>query len=290
MTAYQIFTDATADLREEFMEGLPAVEIIPMQVEICGREYTYGPNGNLTTKEFYQMQRDGNFAKTSQINPATYTKYFEETCKQGKDVLYLCFSSGLSSTYQSAQTAISELSSKYPERTLLCVDTLGATVGEALLVREAARLQKSGAAIEETASLIAGYRNKVCYRFIVDTFDHLHHGGRVSKAVAVAGTALQIKPMLHVSKDGRLELIEKPRGRKRALLSMVEHLEKGQLSENTGDILIAHADCPEYAEELKELIVKRFPYAQPIISELGPVIGAHTGPGLLVIVYWGSIR
>lgn len=287
---YQIFTDATADLTDSFMAGLPHVEVIPMRVEICNREFTYGPGGDLTIEEFYQMQRAGNYAQTTQINPATFIEYFEPALKRGDDVLYLCFSSGISSTYQTSQIAMRELQCQHPDRKVICIDSLSTALGLGLLVREAARLQGEGASLEEVADWVMEHRGQMCYRFVVDTFDHLHHGGRVSTAASVAGTMLNIKPMLRIDEDGRLEPTEKCRGHKRALVSLVDHLEKGWLPELGKTVLIVHADCPDYAAELNASIAERVPEAETVIGDLGPIIAAHTGPGLLAVIYWGSNR
>lgn len=287
---YRIFADATADLSDSFMEGLPQVEIVPMQVEICGKIYTYGPGGNLTNSEFYKLQREGNFATTSQINPTTYTSYFEPFLKDGEDILYLCFSSGMSSTFVSAQIAAQELADLYPDRKIVCIDSKGATQGEALMIREAVRMQQSGASLEEISQWMIEHRMRVCYGVIVDTFDHLKHGGRVSSSAAVMGTMLQIKPLLRVDEDGKLEVIGKPRGRKKAYTEIVERMAQSWFPELGKTVLIVHGDCPEYAEGLKEQVAARFPDAEIEIDELGPVIGAHTGPGLLALIYWGNNR
>jgi len=151
VAGYQIFTGATADLCEGMMEGLPSVKVIPMQVETDGREYTYGPGGNMTVELFYRLQREGSFAATSQINPSVYFQYFEPFLRGGTDILYLCFSSGMSGTFQSAQLAAVELRQEYPERMILCLDTLCASAGEGFLVREAVRKQAEGLSITELA-------------------------------------------------------------------------------------------------------------------------------------------
>ena len=195
MSSYQIFTDATADLSSGMMARLPSVEMIPMNVEIGGRIYTYGPQGDLSVQAFYQMQKTGNYATTSQINPDTYRSYFEPCLQSGKDILYLCFTSGMSGTIQSARLCLNELKEKYPDRTILCVDTLCASLGEGVLVQEAARRQAEGFSILELQNWVVEHRQQVCHWFTVDVFDHLKHGGRVSSAAAVVGTALQIKPL-----------------------------------------------------------------------------------------------
>ena len=288
--AYQIFSDATADLTGTFAEELASVKVIPMQVEICGRNYTFGPSGDLTIAEFYKMQREGNFASTSQINPATYAEYFTPVLQEGKDILYFSFSSGMSATYQSAQIAAQELQEAFPERKIRCVDTLGATLSEMVLIREAAAMQEKGADLETVAAWVEENRLKVCVWFVVDTFDHLHHGGRVSTATAAVGTMLNIKPMLHIDTQGKLENTDKPRGRKRAMATLISKMEQGWCPEHSKTVTVIHADCPDMAEELKNLVAQHFPEAEIEVGELGPVIGAHTGPGLLAIVYWGNNR
>lgn len=161
MDGYQIFTDATSDLAPELTAGLPSVEMIPMNVEIGGTEYSYGSPEGITAKEFYRLQRAGNFATTSQINPTIYFKHFEPCLRQGTDILYLCFSSGLSGTYQSAFLAVEELQQEYPERRIICIDTLAAAVGEGFLVREAAKKQREGLSIDELASWVMEHRLEV---------------------------------------------------------------------------------------------------------------------------------
>ena len=290
MTSYRIFADATADLSDSFMAGLPQVEIIPMQVEVSDKTYTYGPGGNLSNSEFYRLLRAGNYATTSQINPSTYIEHFEPVLKNGEDILYICFSSGMSSTYESAQLAARELANLYPERRILCIDSKGATQGEALLIREAVRLQTHGAALEEVSQWLMDRRMKVCYGVTVDTFDHLKHGGRVSSTAAAMGTMLQIKPMLHLDEDGKLEVIGKCRGRKNAYADLVERMADHWAPALGKSVLIVHGDCPKYADDLKERVAARFPDAEIEIGELGPVIGAHTGPGLLTLIFWGNVR
>ena len=221
---YKLFSDVTADVSEELMRGMPEVELVPMQVELGGENYTYGPGGDLTVEHFYAEQRAGKFASTSQINPMVYRECFEKTLKAGEDILYLCFSSGLSSTLQSANLCAQELREEYPERKLIVVDTLCAAVGEAMLVREAARKQQEGLTIEELAAWVEENRLKICHWFTVDSFDHLKHGGRVSAAAAAVGTMLQIKPLLHVDEEGKLRVAEKPRGRKQAIRTQVAHM------------------------------------------------------------------
>ncbi len=287
---YQIITDATADLNGELLSGLPEIRIIPMHVEVGGREYLFGPGGNIECEEFYSYLRNGQFASTSQINPEVYREHFEGILKQGMDVLYLCFSSGLSGTIQSARIAISELREEYPDRTILCLDTLGAAVGEGLFVMEAARKQAQGMDIHALYNWLEENRLKLCHWVTVDTFDHLKHGGRVSATSAAMGTLLGIKPLIHVDENGKLVAVGKPRGKKKALEALLANMEKGWLPQISRQVIIGHGDSLEVAEELRDMIAARFPEAEIFIAPIGPVIGAHAGPGVMTVFFWGNNR
>jgi len=261
-----------------------------MQVEIGGKNYTYGTGGDISVHEFYSLQRQGNFATTSQINPEVYRQYFEPVLEAGKDIMYLCFSSGMSGTIQSANICIEELRSKYPERKIICIDTLCASVGEGFLVCEAAKKQAAGYSFEHLADWVISNRLNVCHWFTVDTFEHLKHGGRVSHISAAMGTLLNIKPMLHVDSAGKLAVAAKPRGTKQALALQLEKLTSGWTPKISRRILIGHCDNITTANQLKETIIKQIPKADVYIADIGPIIGAHTGPGMVAVIYWGSNR
>ena len=285
---YQIITDATADLNDELLSGLPEVRIIPMNVQVNGREYLFGPGGNIDCDEFYAFLRSGQFASTSQINPATYREYFEPILQEGRDLLYLCFSSGLSKTLESARMAIAELQEEYPERTILCLDTLCAAVGEGLFVMEAARKQMQGMDIHSLYNWLEEHRLNLCHWVTVDTFDHLKHGGRVSATSAAMGTLLGIKPLIHVDENGKLVAVGKPRGKKKALEALVSNMEKGWQPEISKQVIIGHGDSLEVVRELRDLVAARFPEAEILIAPIGPVIGAHAGPGVMTVFFWGN--
>lgn len=287
---YQIFTDATADISEEMLQGYPKLEIIPMQVEVGGEHFLFGPGGNLTVKQFYEMQRAGKFASTSQINPQSYYDHFEPVLKAGQDIFYLCFTSGLSGTYNTANMTIADLKEKYPERKIICVDTLCAFVGEGFIVREALRMQKEGMSMEELQKWTEEHRLQVCHWFTVDMLDHLRHGGRISAASAAIGTVLNIKPLLHVAEDGTLKVMDKPRGRKKAFKLQMSKMEQGWMPELGKLVVIGHGDSIETALELKETVLSKYPDAEVHIADIGPVIGAHTGPGMLALIFWGTTR
>ena len=285
---YQIITDATADLNDELLTGLPEVKIIPMHVQVNGKEYLFGPGGNITNEEFYTYLRAGQFATTSQINPETYREHFEKILKQGKDELYLCFSSGMSRTIQSAQMAIAELREEYPDRTILCLDTLCAAVGEGLFVMEAARKQAQGMDIHKLYSWLESHRMNLCHWVTVDTFEHLKHGGRVSATSAAMGTLLGIKPLIHVDENGKLVAMGKPRGKKKALEALLSNMEKGWMPEISRQVIIGHGDSLDVAIALRDMVAERFPEAEIYIAPIGPIIGAHAGPGVMTVFFWGN--
>ena len=259
-----------------------------MHVQVNGKEYLFGPGGNITNEEFYSFLRSGQFATTSQINPETYREHFEKILQQGKDVLYLCFSSGMSKTIQSAQMAIAELQEEYPDRTILCLDTLCAAVGEGLFVMEAARKQDQGMDVHELYSWLEAHRMNLCHWVTVDTFEHLKHGGRVSATSAAMGTLLGIKPLIHVDENGKLVAMGKPRGKKKALQALLSNMEKGWLPEISRQVIIGHGDSLDVAKELRDMVAGRFPEAEIFIAPIGPIIGAHAGPGIMTVFFWGN--
>ena len=287
---YQIFTDATADMSSAMLAGLPHIEIIPMQVLVGDTEYLYGPKGNLSINEFYEMLKEGKYASTSQISPMVYKEAFEPYLKKGQDILYLAFSSGMSGTINSARLSARELQEEYPDRKIYCIDSLCASVGEGLLVREVVKKQMEGMPLEELVKWIEENRLNVCHWFTVDTFQHLLHGGRVSAVSAAAGTVLNIKPLLYVDEEGKLKVMGKPRGSKLALTAKLQHMEQGWQPEIGKLVVIGHADCPEVGEQLSKEVKEKFPEAEVFVANIGPIIGAHTGPGMSALIYWGSNR
>ncbi|MCI6157130.1 MAG: DegV family protein [Peptoniphilaceae bacterium] len=288
--SYQIITDVTADIDLSLYKGLPEPIIIPMEVIMGGQTYIYGKDGTITVEEFYERLRSGEAAQTSQINPTVYTEYFRKILEEGKDVLYLCFSSGLSGTIQSAILCMEKLREEFPDRKLYCVDTLAASAGEGLFVEGVLRKQAEGLSIEEVVAWAEEHKLFMCHWFTVDSLDHLRRGGRVSAAAAFLGTALQIKPVLHVSEEGKLIPMEKARGQKKAIQSQVRHIAEGWKPELGKRVWIGHGDCMERAQELAEKVRELYADAQIDIVPIGPVIGAHAGPGVLSLFYWGSNR
>ena len=287
---YRIVTDATADLTEEMLQGLPAPTVVSMPINIGGEDHSFGPQGDLTVDRFYQTLRAGNFATTSQVNPLVYREVFESILAGGEDLIYLCFSSGLSSTYQGACLCMESLREQYPERQIRYVDTLSASIGEGHVVMKALELQKQGATLDAVQDWVEKNRLHMFHFFMVDTFEHLRRGGRVSAAVAMAGTALQIKPMLIVDDEGKLVVVDKPRGRKRAAQLLLEKMENLWDPALGDTVLIGHGDCLAEAEGLAETVRQNFPQAKIIIAPVGPVIASHTGPGILGLTFWSRQR
>lgn len=290
MADYQIFVDTTADICSEMLEGLPPARFIPMDVEIAGQQFQYGPGGNLTVEQFYALQREGNFARTTQISPGMFLSWFEPVLQAGQDLIYFPLTSGLSGTCQSAEMCMEDLRKQYPERTIVCVDTFCVSAGQGFLLQEILRKKAAGLSLEELADWVRQNRLHVCHWFNVDVFEHLKQGGRVSAATAALGTALQIKPMLRVNDEGKLEIVDKPRGRKRAIAAQVARLNAGWMPEAVNTVIVAHGDDLEGARMLREEILASQPDAHIYTVPIGPIIGAHTGPGMLATVYWGNNR
>lgn len=290
MKDYVLITDATADMSPDLLRGMPDVMTLPMPVSIAGRDCLYGTPDGIAVEEFYRLQREGHFANTAQITPEAYIRAFEPHLVAGQDVLYLCFSSGMSGSWQSSEIAARGLRQKYPKRKLICLDTLCASVGEGFLVREAAMKKAEGLSIEELEEWIRGRRLMVCHWFTVDGFTHLRHGGRVSPAASAIGSVLNIKPLLHVDDEGKLAVTEKPRGPKNAMNAQLARIRKGWNPDLGKLVLIGHGDCLNRANELAEKVASEHPQADIRFSTIGPVIGTHTGPGMLALIYWGNNR
>lgn len=288
--AYQIFTDAAADLTAEMLEGLPPVTIIPMEFTIGGQTHACGLADEPNIIAFYNLQRNGSMATTSQINPTVYLEAFEACLSIGQDVLYLCFSSGLSATFDVATLCANTLQKKYPSRKIRCIDTLCASVGQGFLVLEAARKQAEGMDFDTLCDWIRQHQTRVCHCFTIDTFTHLRHGGRISAAAASIGSTLNLKPLLRVDTKGRLEVTARPRGHKQAMKLQLRQLTNNLAMPEHPLIVIGHGDCMDRAQALSLQVRQCYPDADIFIAPIGPIIGAHTGPGMLALIYWGYKR
>ncbi len=288
MSEYIIFTDSGCDIKPEVLKkwGVQYRDLI-FRFDEDGREFT---NADMSISDFYSRMREGGVAKTSAINPENFAEEFEKILCEGKDILYLGFSSGLSTTYNSSRIAADELISKYPERKIITVDTLCASAGLGMAVYFACEKKKSGASIEENAEYIRELCPKISHWVTVDDLEYLKRGGRVSPTVAFVGKALGIKPIIHVTDEGKLDSVAKARGRKAAITAIVDKY--GETAENAdeGIVFISHADAAEDAELLVEVLRSRYNATVEHITDIGPVIGAHAGPGTLAFFFIAKER
>lgn len=290
MSQYEIFTDATSDLPPEIIESI-GIKVIPMDFEMNGKVYTHYPDEReMDSKTFYKMTHEGAMATTTQITPARYVEYFTPTLEEGKDILYICFSSGLSGTYGSSKIAIENLKEDYPDRKIMSADSLCASSGEGLLVYLAAKEKEKGKTIEELYNWVEENRLNICHWYKVDDLFQLKRGGRISGIAATFGTALNIKPLLNMNNGGKLQLVEKLRGTKTCERHMINKLKENCLPNKYDTIIISHADCESEAISLEKILKKEYEVGEIIHSKIGPVIGAHSGKGTLLINFYGKQR
>ncbi len=284
MSDFVMLTDSSADLSAQMVQQAD-VEVIPLSFNIQGRTYhNYPDNREMDPALFYDMLRAGELATTAAVNVGEYV------LEQGRDVLVLAFSSGLSGTYNSSRLAVEELQEKYPQRKIYTVDTLCASLGQGLLVWLAAQQRKEGKSIEEVRDWVEANKLSLCHQFTVDDLHFLKRGGRISATTAVVGSMLQIKPVLHVDDEGHLINIGKARGRHASLKALVDKMEKTVTEEGKKTVFISHGDCLKDAETVAEMVRQRFGTQDIRINYVGPVIGAHSGPGTLALFYLGTQR
>ena len=290
MGEYVILTDSSADLTAELVAEL-GVEVIPLSFTMEDKTYfNYPDNRDIDPADFYARLRGGAMATTAAVNVADYTEAMEPILKEGKDVLVLAFSSGLSATCHSAQIAAGELMEQYPDRKVYVVDTLCASLGQGLLVWYAANLKKQGKTMEEVRDWTEEHKLNLCHWFTVDDLHFLKRGGRISSATAVLGTMLSIKPVMHVDNEGHLIKVGTARGRNASLKALVDHMEQTVLDLKDQAIFISHGDCLADAQKVADDVKARFGVESIIINYVGPVIGAHSGPGTVALFFMGSER
>lgn len=286
---FVIATDSCADLPKEFLVE-NQIPCLSLSFTINDKTYSGIGNNTLDPAEFYSLMRAGSMPKTQQINPDQAETAFEEILKEGNDILFLAFSSGLSGSCNSCKIAATSLSEKYPQQKIIVIDTLAASLGEGLLVYYAVEMKKQGKTIDEIAEWVETHKLNLCHMFTVDDLFHLHRGGRVSKASAIIGSMLGIKPVLHVDNEGHLIPIGKVRGRKASLLALVDHMEKRIEGFENPIIFISHGDSWEDARFVAKEVEKRFGIKQNLIYYVSPVIGSHSGPGTVALFFLGKER
>lgn len=288
MNNYLIFTDSNADLTPEMIAELN-VRVIPMQFTISEKDYfDYPDHKELSITDFYAKMREGNMCTTVQLNPNDFREQFAPSLEEGHDLIYIAFSSGLSGTYASACMAAEELKSEYPGRKIVIVDSLAASMGEGLLIWHAAMKRREGLSIEELEQWVIENRNHLCHWFTVDDLFHLKRGGRVSAAAAVIGSALGIKPVLHVDDEGHLIPVKKVRGRRQSLDALVEVMAQTAIDPQQQTVFISHGDSLEDAQYVEKKVREAFKTKHTHINFIGPVIGAHSGPGTIALFYLGT--
>ncbi len=288
MKNYVIFTDSGCDISASMLKEW-GVESIDLSFRFEGEERAYLAS-EMEIGNFYDRMRAGGVAKTMAINPETFTVEFEKALSQGKDVIYLGFSSGLSTTFNSSKIAAEDLMEKYPDRRVECVDSLCASAGQGLFVYLVAEKSNSGASFDETVEYAKGIVKNICHWFTVDDLVYLKRGGRVSPAVALVGKVLGIKPVLHVDDEGKLISMSKARGRKAALSALADKYGELAKPEHSDTVFISNADCMNDVKELEEMLKSRYNVNVKIITDIGTVIGAHAGPGTIALFFVAKER
>ena len=291
MSNYVIVTDSAADLDQAMVDKL-GIQVVPLSLT-CGEGETYldyPDRRELDPHEFYERLRAGEVATTSAVNLAAARSTIEPLFLNGSDVLFLAFSSGLSSTCQTVRLAAEELMEVYPERKCYVVDTLCASLGEGLLVYLTAQKQKAGATLEEARDYAEENKLHLCHWFTVDDLQFLKRGGRISAATAMLGTMLAIKPVLHVDDEGHLINMSKARGRQGSIKALVEKMAELAIEPEGQTVFICQGDCQADADYLAGLVKERFGVKEVYIGYTGPVIGSHSGPGTLALFFVGKNR
>lgn len=284
----KIICDVCADIPVNVAEERD-ISVLPMTLTVNGVEQTYTAE-SFDCKEFYDGMRGGDVCSTSQIVTENYKEYFRPILKAGDDFIYVCLSSGLSGSYNGSVNALEELRVEFPERKMHSVDSLGASLGEGLLTLHLARLRDEGKSFEEIVSWAEEYKHNVMLWFTVDDLKYLRRGGRVSAANAVVGTLLDIKPVLQCNAEGKLVPHAKVKGRKRAIRTLLEDMDKFGIDINGQELCISHGDCVEDAIKLQEMIKEKYPDCTFVIGHIGAVIGSHSGPGTLALFFLGQKR
>lgn len=287
MQDYVILTDSSCDLPEWKLEQL-GVEVVPLSVDMGGKTYiNYSDWRDIEPSAFFGKLRDGATAKTAAPSVFAFKAAMTAALEVGKDVLYIGFSSSLSGTYNAGRLAAEQLSKEYPDRHLIAVDSLCASLGQGLYVSLVAQKKAEGASIEEAFDYANALKFRICHWFTVDDLYFLKRGGRVSATTAIIGTTLGIKPVMHMDAEGRLTKFEIARGRKTSVRKLAEKLREG--CEDYTTAYIVHGDCEDEARRLEEM-AREAGIKDVMINMLGPVIGAHSGPGTLALFYVGNNR
>lgn len=287
MQNFVIGTCSTSDLPQHYIDK-NEIAIVKFTFTIDHKEYK---DGEMDAKAFFDMEREGHTPTTSQVTPDEYYQLFDEILSSGQDLLYIAFSSGLSGSCNNAKLVADDMRTKYPDRKLFVIDSLCASLGQGLLVDYAVKMRAAGKTINETAKWIEANKLGLNHWFTVDSLNHLKRGGRVTGAAAFVGNLLHIKPVLNVDYEGHLIPREKEQGRKKALKCLVDKMSEYVYKPEGQSIFISHGDDIEAAEKVAAMVKERFPEVGEImVSMLGTVIGAHSGPGTIALFFMGKSR
>ncbi len=282
--SYMLVSDATLDLPLDLVEK-HNIAVVPMAFTLDEKEILHYPDErNMTTEEFYEALKQGKKSVTSQINPVNYVEFFTPLLEKGEDILYICFTSGLSGTYQSALIAKGMLEEDFPERTIHVVDSLCASAGQGYFVYLAALKKEEGLSLEELTDWVVANRSRVAHWFTVDDLFHLQRGGRLSFAEAMLGSALKIKPIISVDDEGKLYVENKVRGNKKSVEYMIAKI-NDTMDDEERTVFIGHGDAEDRALDLKEKLLEKTKAENIQITKIGPIIGTHTGPGMLAVLF-----
>ena len=289
MSNFVITTDSTCDLPYSFIKE-HGVVIQPLEYSDGNDTFEDGPTTDL--KAFYSNMRNGVVYKTNASNPQGVSTTFRKILDEGKDILHIGFSSGLSSSFSNTLLAVSELEEAYPDRRIIAIDSLAASMGQGLIVYYACKLKEEGASLDDVADWVRQNRLHACHQFTVDDLKYLMRGGRVSKVSYVLGTLINIKPVLHVDDEGHLIPLSKVRGRKKSLITLVDNMEQtmGSYRDRNEIVLISHCDCLEDAQFVGNLITERFGITNIVYNYINTVIGSHSGPGTVALFFLGETR
>ena len=289
MSSYSIITDTGCDMPAILAKEL-GIEAVPLKALIADKAVNCTLNGLDIQTGFYDLLRQGIKVTTSSPSIDDFIRRFENILSHGKDILYIGFSSGLSGTFNVGRIAAEQLREEYPEREILVVDSLCGSMGQSLLLYYCVQKQKERASLNEVYEYAQNIRLNICHWFTVDDLNYLKRGGRISPAVAVIGSVMNIKPVLKVNNDGKIEMAYKARGKKLAIAKMVEQMGQHFYPDGNDIVFINHADCPDDADLLARSITKNYGITNFVISDIGPALGAHSGPGALAVYYVGDVR
>lgn len=288
MRDYVIFTDSACDLKPELLNEL-GVQYRNLTFRFNDSEKEYS-NEEMPVEAFYEKMKAGSIAKTAAVNADAFAAEFEKILQDGKDVLYVGFSSGLSTTFNSARIAAENLKEKYPDGKIIVVDTLAASAGEGLMVYLTVEEKKKGATIEEAAEFVTNLIPRMGIWFTVDDLVYLKRGGRVSPTAAFFGNLLGIKPVLYMDNEGHLIPVSKVRGRRTAITALADQYTNRAVDQENGTVFISHGACMKDAELLASILKERHGVTVKVITDVGPVIGAHSGPGTLALFFVANAR